>query len=386
MTNEIVKGFSDYTGEEAQKRAKIKKIIEDTFELYGYKPAETPVVEYEDFVIGNNPNDEAVSDRYKLKDKGERNLALRYEFTFQLKRLAQNKKLPYKRYQIGYVFRDEPTGGNRVRQITQCDIDVIGSSVKDEAEVLKAFSDVLKILGIDFTIYINNRKLLNEILDDLKIENKNKESVIREIDKLDKLSKNNVKENLKKLKGEKALDIFTKPEKYFEKYNSYKEIKELKEICKLNKINVEFIPYLARGLAYYNGTVFEIKTKKIKETICGGGSYLINGIQSTGISASIERLCILSNIELDKKNVLIISLDQEKKAIEWGEKLRKKNIPCTLMYGKPSKALEYANSYNIPYVIFIGDNEVKSGRYKLKNMKTGKEELVNEASLLERFL
>ena len=242
MTNELVKGFKDYTGEEALKRAKIKKIVEETFQNYGFEPAETPSIEYEEFVIGNNPDDEAVSDRYRFEDKGKRKLALRYEFTFQLKRLANNKKLPYKRYQIGSVFRDEPVSSNRVRELTQCDVDIIGSTINNEAEVLKVFSEILKKLNIDFTIYLNNRKLLNEILDELKVPDNKKEQVIREIDKLDKLSKQEVKENLKKYNEEKTLDIFTKPEKFFEKYKSYEELKEIKKACALYKIKFEFVP------------------------------------------------------------------------------------------------------------------------------------------------
>src|SRR3989344_9471296 len=134
---ETVKGFKDFTGEEASKREKIRNIIVDNFKRYGFEPAETPIVEYESFVKGNNEQDEAVSDIFKLEDKGKRKLALRYEFTFQLKRLAQNKKLPYKRYQIGEVFRDEPVKPGRLRQFTQCDVDIVGSTLKDEAEVLK---------------------------------------------------------------------------------------------------------------------------------------------------------------------------------------------------------------------------------------------------------
>ena len=161
MNTNIIKGFRDYTGEDALKRAKMKEILENTFQTYGFEPAETPIIESEEFVVGTNSGDEAVSDRYKLEDKGKRKLALRYEFTFQLKRIANNKKLPWKRYQIGPVFRDEPVSSNRVRQLTQCDVDVIGSSVKDEAEVLKTFSEALKKLNIKFKICINNRKLLN---------------------------------------------------------------------------------------------------------------------------------------------------------------------------------------------------------------------------------
>jgi len=111
-----VKGFRDFSGEEAEKRKAIKEIIVEIFERYGFEPAETPIIEQEEFVRGENKQDEAVSDIFKLQDKGKRNLALRYEFTFQLKRLMKNKKLPYKRYQIGEVFRDEPISENRFRQ------------------------------------------------------------------------------------------------------------------------------------------------------------------------------------------------------------------------------------------------------------------------------
>ncbi len=382
-TMETVKGFRDYTGDEAQKRAKIKSIIETTFQLYNFNPIESPIIEYEEFVIGNNEQDEAVSDRYKLEDKGKRKLALRYEFTFQLKRLAQNKKLPYRVYQIGPVFRDEPVSLNRLRQITQCDADIIGSSIKDEAEILKLFSDILKQLNIQFEIFINNRKLLNEILNELKIKPEYLQQVIREIDKLDKLSESEVKENLKKYNAEKSLEIFKKPESYFEKYSSYQEIKALKKQCSNYKILVKFSPFLARGLSYYNGSVYEIKTKKIKETICGGGSYLVNNIQATGLSASIERLSTLANIKLDIKKILIISLDQDKKAIEISNELRKNNISCNILFGNPSKSLDYANSYNIPYVILIGKEELKKKKLKLKDMKTGKEKLLNIKQLIK---
>ena len=203
MNTETVKGFKDYTGEEAQKRADIRKIVVENFEKYGFEPAETPVIENEDFVKGENERDEAVSDIFRLSDKGKRKLALRYEQTFQLKRIMKNKKLPYRRYQIGEVFRDEPVQGNRVRQFSSCDADVIGSSVKDEAEVLSMIKEIMNQLDVKYTIYVNNRKLMNEILDDLKI--KNKEQVIRELDKLDKLPEKDVEQNLKKYNAEQIL-------------------------------------------------------------------------------------------------------------------------------------------------------------------------------------
>ncbi len=368
MNTNLVKGFNDYAGAEAQKRAEIKRLLAEIFERYGFEPAETPVIENEEFVKGENKRDEAVSDIYKLKDKGRRKLALRYEFTFQLKRLMKNKKLPYKCYQIGPVFRDEPASSRRFRQFTQCDIDVIGSTVKDEAEILALTKDILDKLGIKFNIYFNNRKLLNEIINELKI--KNAGDVIREIDKLDKLPEKQVRANLKKLGAEKVLRIIKNPKKFFEKYDSYKEIADLEKYCKFYGVKVEFMPTLARGLSYYNGTVFEIKSD-IKETIVAGGSYSINNVQCTGISFGLERLALLSDIKSEKVRTLVISLNQDREAIKLAEKLRGQEKNVMIYYGKPSKALEYANAKKISEVIFVGKEEVASGKFKVKDMKSG---------------
>jgi len=380
---ETVKGMQDYTGEEARKRQKIKGIIALTFQDYGFELAETPLIEFEEFVRGENVSDEAVSDIFKLQDRGKRNLALRYEFTFQLKRIAQNKKLPYRRYQIGEVFRDEPTTSNRFRQFTQCDADIVGSTIKEEAEILAILSKILEKLNIDAIININNRKLLNEILEKEGV--KQKTEVIREIDKMDKLPESEIKNNLKKYKAEKVVDIFKKPESFFKKYEAYKEIQELEEYCKDYKIKVNFLPSLARGLSYYNGSVFEVKTKEMKETIAAGGSFLVNNVQSTGISFGLNRIDQLAKIKTDEKRVLIISIGQDKESIELAEKIRKENIPCVVMYGKPSKALEFANSYGLPYVIFFGEEEAKKKKVKLRNMKSGKEEMLSEKDVIERL-
>lgn len=370
---EIVKGFRDYSDNDAVKRREIRKNIEETFEKYGFEPAETPIIEYEDFVKGENKQDEAVSDIFRLQDKGKRNLALRYEFTFQLKRLMQNKKLPYKRYQIGSVFRDEPVSSNRLRQFVQCDVDVAGSNVKNEAEILAMSDEILRSLKIEPIILVNNRQLLNEILDDNKIKEKDKLQVLREIDKYDKIPEKELRINLKKLNAEKVLDSLKKGEKYFSKFNSYNEILELMKYCELYKFKVLFSPTIIRGLSYYNGNVFEIKAKSIKETIIAGGSYKFEGIQCTGISFGLDRISLLADLKKTDEKILIISLEQDKEAVKLAQKLRQSGKITSVYYGKPSKALDYANSYNISKVIFIGKDEVTKGKYKIKDMKTGKE-------------
>jgi len=372
-----VKGFRDYLGEDARKREKIISIIKNNFESFGYEPAEPPLIEFEEFVKGDNTNDQAVRDIFKLQDRGGRKLALRYEHTFQLKRIAKKQKLPYKRYQIGFTFRDEPIREGRTRQFIQADADVVGSTLKDEAENCKIIKNIFEELKIPVKIYINNRQLINEILIDENIKEKDRENVIREIDKLDKLSQKEVADNLKKYNAEKILKIFTQKETLFEKYSFYKKIKKLKKYCKEFNVEVEFRPYLARGLAYYNGTVFEVWSDKLNVSVMGSGSYLIEDTQATGISFGLEPIFLISEIKGDPINYLILSLDQDSEAIKIANTLRKKDKKVQLMTNKTlKKALDYANSKKISNVIIVGEEEVSSGKIKIKNMNSGKEKQI----------
>ena len=371
---ETVKGFNDFTGKDALKRAKMKRKIVETFEKYGFEPAETPVVEYEEFVRGENSNDEAVRDVFRLEDRGKRKLALRYEWTFQLKRISQNKKFPYKRYQVGELFRDEPIRAGRSRQFIQCDVDVVGSSIKDEAEILTIAKEVFGGLGIKIKILVNNRKLMNEILEKEKVGVNDRAQVIREIDKLDKLSEVEVKSNLARYGASDLIELFRQKEKNFEVYENYSEIDELKSLCAMMGVSVEFSPTLARGLSYYNGNVFEIWSEELGVSLAGGGGFLVNGIQSTGLSFGLEPIFLLSKVEADEIDYAIISLGQDGRAIEIAEKLRAKEKKVSLIFDKsPSKALEWANAYGVKKVVFVGEKEVNENLFKVKDMKTGVE-------------
>lgn len=367
--NETVKGFKDYTGTEAKKIENIKKIIAETFERYGFEPSLTPIIEHEEFMKKGNEQDEAVSDIFRLKDKGGRDLALRYEFTFQLKRLARNKKTPYKRYQIGHVFRDEPISKNRFRQFTQCDADIVGSSVKEEAELIVMTSEIFKKLGLSPIILANSRKLMNQILRKEKI--KNKEQVLREIDKYGKIPESEVIKNLEKYGAGKLISDFKKGSKFFSQFSAYKEVQKLIDICKDYGVKVLFSPTVVRGLSYYDGNVFEIRVKGIKESMGGGGSYKVGDANSTGISFGVERLASISTFKKPEEKMLVISLNEDKEAIRIAQALRKNGKNVSLFYGKPSKALQYANSYGFARAVFVGKQEVKNREFKVKNLKTG---------------
>ncbi|MFH0711541.1 MAG: HisS family protein [archaeon] len=382
MKTNTVKGFRDFVGVEAMKRAKILKIIREQFELYGFEPTETPTVEYEEFVRGENENDEAVSEIFKLEDRGQRELALKYESTFQLKRIAQNQKLPYKRYEICRVFRDEPVSANRFREFVQCDVDVVGSSMKDEVEVLSLAKRILDKVGIDCVIYFNNRKLLNEILVSENVAERDRERVIRELDKFDKLSRKEVADNLKKIGAEKILKVFEKGD--FGKYKFYEEIKVMKKACRAYGLKLEFLPTLARGLSYYNGTIFEIRSGEMKDSICGGGAYLIDDVQSFGFAFGLERIVSLSDVEGDVTKVQIISIDEDDAVIDLAGKLRDAGISVNVLMDKSvGKALEYANAKRIGKVVIVGKDEVAKGKFKVKDMESGEEEFLKENEIIE---
>lgn len=390
---ETVKGFKDVLGEEARKREIIRGILVEKFKLYGFEPAETPTIEYEEFVRGENTGDEAVSDIFKLQDKGKRKLALRYEFTFQLKRLMQNRKLPYKRYEIGRVFRDEPIKSGRYREFTQCDVDIVGSSeISSDAEIMSLVKEVFQELKIPAEIQVNNRKLLNAIIEKVGVrDKKTSEEIIKEVDKLKK-NREEVYNNLKKLLGkeekvEELLDYFEKPLDFFisQGFEGASELEELKKLEKLYGFKTSFAPSLARGLSYYTGNIFEVVSSKYELSIAGGGRYEIFGIPAVGIGFGLDRLAELAKIETNGTKVLVLSIAKDKEAITLATKLRNSKISATIMYGKITKALEFANSCNIPCVIFLGEEEVKKKKLKLRDMKTGKEKMLSEKDLLKEL-
>ena len=171
--------------------------------MYGFLPVDTPIIEFDELMRPDTieNEDEAVRDRFRLRDRANRNLGLRYEFTFQLARIFKqnpNIKLPLKKYQIGENFRDEPIRTGRTRQFTQCDIDILGdNSINADAECLAVIFDILKELKInDIELQVNNRKLIDEIIKSVQILEK--QQVLREIDKIDKIGEDQVKMNLKK--------------------------------------------------------------------------------------------------------------------------------------------------------------------------------------------
>lgn len=404
-----VKGFQDYLPPESQKREAIKKIVEKYFRLYGFLPVETPVIEFDELMksdtLPNEEEDEAISDRFRLKDRAGRNLGLRYEFTFQLARIFKQNptiKLPFKRYQIGPVFRDEPIRTGRTRQFVQCDADIIGDkSVDADAELISMFSDIFKELKIkDYEIEVNNRKLLNSIIESVQIGNP--KVVMRELDKISKIGEDAVKTNLRKYTTPNQIvtlfKLLEKDLKFFKEnaFDGAEELEDFQDKCNDYGIKIKFNPFMIRGFGYYTGNIFEFITKN--KTACAGGGRFDNTvgkysgreIPAVGISFSLEAIMGLfpeeiSKLDIDSTKAVLISISQDKETIKLSKKLRKSNVSCITQFVKPGKALEYANAMNIPYAIFIGEEEVDKKKFKLKNMESGKEELLTEKQIIKKL-
>ena len=404
---DTVKGFTDYLPPESQKRQAIKRIVEKFFKLYGFIPIETPVIEVEELMkpdtMPNEQEDEAVSDRFRLKDRAGRNLGLRYEFTFQLARIMKmnpNIKLPLRRYQIGDVFRDEPLRAGRTRQFTQCDIDIVGdSTINADAECIAVISDIFRELGIEFEVNVNNRRLIDAVVE--SVEMSSKKQVMREIDKIEKIGEDMVKLNLKKYgDANQVVTLFKLLEKdmKFFKNNAFdgaEELISLAEKLKCYKIDMKFNPRLVRGFSYYTGNIFEIIIKGTKTALCGGGrydksvgKYINREIPAVGISFSLEAIMGLCPEQISKlqiepiAKVAVISIGKDKETLQLSKALRNSDVSCITFFEKIGKALEFANAYEIPFAIFIGQDEVDKKKFKIKNMKSGEEKLLAEKSII----
>ncbi len=394
MQIETVKGFRDVLFPDSLKRQKIREVIEKNFKLFGFLPIETPTIEYDELAKGDEERDEAVSDRFKLKDKGNRELSLRYEFTFQLKRIFKenpNIKLPFRRYQIGYNFRDEPITKDRYREFMQCDADIIGEEETfADSECIALGDKICKDLGIKYELIVNNRKLLNSILEKAGV--KNKKDVSKELDKTDKMGEEEVKKNLSKLIDNKQINslfnLLKKDLDFFlkENYEGAKELNELIKTCRVYGIKPKFSAFLIRGFSYYTGNIFEGYIKEIKGSVFAGGrfdnlvgKYINKELPAVGIS--FGRILDYPNVDVEVAKCIIISINQDKESINVSRKLREEGISCFIMK-KINKALDFASKMEIPFVIFVGKDEIKKKKLKLRNMKTGKEQMMGIKDLV----
>jgi len=262
-----------------------------------------------------------------------------------------------------------------------------------DTDIILLVSDILKELNSKADIEINNRKLLEAIIESVQM--RAKKQIMRELDKIEKIGEDTVKANLKKYGDTNQIitlfKMLGKDVKFF-KDNAFEgadQISSLISKCKKYGVKVKFNPFMIRGFGYYTGNIFEVRGEK--GVIAGGGrydktvgKYLNREIPAVGISFGLERITELASIKVPAQaKAILISIDQESETAKLAKKLRKANVSCITTSAKITKALEYANATQIPYAILIGEKEIENKKYTLKDMASGIEKLLSEKMLVK---
>ncbi len=446
------KGTRDLLPEQVARRNYIFDTIRHSFEKYGFAPIETPSFEYSSTLMGKY-GDEGDRLIFRILNSGEKLLkadkmaleerniprfanslsekALRYDLTVPFARFVVQHQndlpFPFKRYQIQPVWRADRPQKGRYQEFYQCDADVVGSdSLLFEVDFVQLFDEVLTRLKVpDFTIKINNRKVLSGIAEVCGEEDRIIDITVA-IDKLDKIGKEGViKELQDKGVSEEAVNriepLFDIDGSTVERMNRMEEylreseigkkgIEELRYIfdrCEslgVNPNRLEFDVTLARGLNYYTGAIFEVKANGVQiGSICGGGRYDdltgtfgMKGVSGVGISFGADRIYdVLTELELFPETVsnaleiMFINFGSEGEAEVLGmiRDLRNAGFSAELYpsNAKMNKQMKYANARNVKVVIFCGSEELDSGEVQLKNMLTGEQSRVKLDSLIDYF-
>ncbi|WP_285890980.1 histidine--tRNA ligase [Mesobacillus maritimus] len=416
MDYQNVKGTQDYLPKAEVVRRDIRRTLEDVFIQYGCKPLETPILNYTELLASKyGGGAEILEEMYTLKDRGERDLALRYDLTIPFaKVVAMNPtlKMPFKRYEIGKVFRDGPIKTGRFREFTQCDVDIVGvDSQIAEAELMVMALDAFRKLDLKVTIQYNNRKLLTGMLNVFGTDSEKINKVVLILDKLEKVGLEAVLSELNEqglspstilLIKQFLTDDRNSSLSYFESFSEQNgevkqglnELKELKTYLEFLGVNNQclFNPFLARGLEIYTGTIYEIflADQRIKSSIGSGGRYdnAIGGLIGTnenfstvGISFGLDVIYTVMSTSAEgfKENLnvdyYIVPLGTQKESLLVASCLRNKGYKVELEMSnkKLGKALDKANKEKIRKVIIIGENEVNKNQFKVKDMFSGDE-------------
>ena len=432
ITPTLPKGIRDFGPGEMKKREYLFKIFKDTFSLYGFNALETPSMENINVLNGKYGEEgdklifrildsgDFIKDVDNIESKDSNNLrkeiskkGLRYDLTVPFARYVSMNRdkitLPFKRFQIQNVWRADRPQKGRFREFYQCDVDYIGTkSIVCEAEIIDLVFSIFEKLKIqDFSVKLNNRKVLFGIIETLSLQD-NFEKMCIIIDKIDKIGKDKFVEELKNIDLSKSEIEKLNSVLFFDGSNDDK-IKFLKdflsksstgleginEIENLTKLSKEFIfdINLARGLSYYTSSIFEvILDEKNIGSLCGGGRYDdlteifgYKDISGIGISFGIERIYEIMKERnlfpdsINKKDTVLVCSMSEKyldDSLRISSILRNNNISTDLYPDNPKlkKQLQYANNNDIPYVIIIGEDEVTSKLFTLKDMETGIQE------------
>ena len=422
----IMAGFMELTPELQIKFNYMYDTIRQTYESFGFLPIDTPILEYSEILLAK-AGGETEKQIYSFQ-KGDTDISMRFDLTVPLSRYVSQHvndiAFPFKRYQIGKVYRGERPQKGRFREFYQCDIDIIGNgelSIAYDAELPCIIYQVFKKLNFgEFVIKVNNRKILNGFFSSLGLSEKITD-ILRIVDKIDKIGAENVKEELIKIgvSGEDSdkilyfISINGSNDEIVEKLRNMninnevftKGIDEIKAVIDYLRLfnvpenNFKIELSIARGLDYYTGTVYETNLVEHPElgSICSGGrydnltSYYSNqNMPGVGVSIGLTRLFdqlidsgLLEKIQIEPSISKVLIVDADNCNFEYITKIanefRKNDINCDVYYGQKQlkNKMKYANKLLIPYVVIIGENEKNSNQVTIKNMDNGEQILTS---------
>jgi histidyl-tRNA synthetase len=404
MELQLPRGMRDFPPEEKILRDEVISVLKDIFELYGFSPLETPVVErWEVLSAKYSGGEEILKETFKLTDQGGRQLGLRYDLTVPLARFVGMNptiKRPFKRYQIGTVYRDGPIKKGRTREFYQCDADIVGSSSPlADAECVQLALDVFEKLGIDVEVKINNRKVLYELAQAAEIPEELTEAAILSLDKLEKIGPDGVlREMIERGIARTSAERFLSGAQDREALKNGDGYRELEPVLSaLRDPRVVWTPSLARGLSYYTGTIYEVyaKNSSVTGSLAAGGRYdnmigqFLGGsekIPAVGISFGLEPILEVLKEKhpnrIMRKTVTQVYVIPFKTLLAEGraicQQLRRAGIKTDMDFSAKgiSDGLKYANAYEIPFVVIVGPDEVAAGKVKLRDMRSGEEKLL----------
>jgi histidyl-tRNA synthetase len=414
------KGVRDFPPEEKILRDALVGKLRAEFERFGFNPLETPLIErYEVLSAKYAGGAEILKETFRFMDQGERELGLRYDLTVPLARfiaMNPNVKLPFKRYAIGTVYRDGPIKLGRYREFYQCDCDIVGANTAAaDVQCVQLGLSVFSALNVPFRIDVNHVGLLKlMLLRDGAPEDKVIQAMLI-LDKLKKIGERGVTEELDAagipsfcvLKTIAFAQLATNKERVDAIRQAYGDVPELMRIEEVLALvpdtRVVFDPSLARGLSYYTGIVFEtyIVGSPVTSAVSGGGRYdrMIGAFlerpdefPAVGISFGLEPITehLKSLGQGGKKSVVrcyVIPIKTPLESNDLVATLRASgiNADVDIMGRGISKNMDYANMLGIPFVVFVGKQELEQGMYKLKDMTSGEERLLTREELITRL-
>lgn len=407
---QTLKGFRDFLPAEARKRQYVIGRLKKTFESFGFEPLETPTLEYEEVLLGKY-GEEGDKLMYRFEDNGKRRVALRYDQTVPLSRVAAQYQndlpTPFKRYQIQPVWRAENTQKGRYREFLQCDADIVGSdSALADAEVITTAISGIKALGFEkFKVLVNDRENLRFNAGDIELNPDKNISAVRAIDKLKKIGSEGVLKELSQngFSEQEAQEILqtvktTKPTKRLAEIFSYLEKMGISEDF------YEFSPTLARGLDYYTGLIFEIEIESYTAgSVCGGGRYnnLVGMFAGRAIPAvgfaygfdrlvdAMEELNLFHDVaKVSSTRILVTIFNRESldESLELTSSIRKSGMNAEIFddpEAKLDKQIKYADKKGIMYVAILGPEELKNNTVTIKNLRIHDQQTVNREDLLK---